>query len=332
MAFTSQHKISNGDILKDQGPRIPPQKGGKQLSKKTTTNKVSPSSSVGTDSADAVEGEDDEADSSAIEDQPSSDEEEADASALSGARQNGVAARQRPAGLKTNNNEDTTMNDGDDDDQTMAGAEEDATDGDDEDDYADIEDISDSEASDDEAFDESVVLKSAENDLIGEFERAEHRRDAVGMLDGLALEDEARDIAFAQHLSLQDREPQQDFDFGLNMDIDPFANQERPELFFNDMWDENEFKVAHNSEPGSPQERSGNATQKRVRFEEVQEDNESRASTPSDDDEIENTFPDLFASQDDPAIRHHLALDLNDDHTLMPYDFGDQESCYDFDG
>lgn len=327
MATPPVQKLSNGDVLKHSSAKPASKKGGKKAFKSNITNKVKASRNSNSATAGAAESDDEESDSSAIEERATAGED-ADVFAPSKGRQQAIGgAERRSAGLRSNS-EDMVMSEG------VMGAQ-DSTDDDDDGQYADVEDVSDSDMSDDDGdIDESRVLRSVESDLIGEFERSEQRREANGVttaIHGMALDDdEARDIALAQELSLQDAPPQIDFDFDVNMDEDPFVGLAGDDSIYKAMWDEAEMAMWRRPGPGSPRERN-NGTQKRVRFEEVH-DTFSRASSPASSEDGNDAFPDLFASQDDPAIRQRLALDVDDDTGLLPYDWGDTESCYDFDG
>lgn len=315
-----------------------PKTGGKQPLNNKLKNKLQSARQTDSASAGAAEGDDDETDSSAIEELTGPEGDDADVFALSNGRQQ-FSAERRSAGSKSSN-EDVIMDD------DVAGAEQDS---DDDDQYADVEDISDSEVSDAGDVKESRVRRAAEGDLIGEFEREEQRKEQRKDTDSMSNaindmaidDDEARDIAIAQQLSLQDiqdAESQINFNFEVNMNDDPFIGLNGDDSMYKAMWDEAEVAMWRRpgQYAGSPSQRptAANGTQKRVRFEEVH-DTASRASTPDSSDDEENNnnaFPDLFASQDDPIIQRHLALDLDEDNVLGPYDWNDNESCYDFDG
>ena len=332
MATPPVPRISNGDILKQSKAKAAAKKSGKKPLKSNITNKVKSARSIKTASAGADESDDDESDSSAMGEHSISDED-ADVFALPNGRQQSVVRAERRSAGPQSKDEDTMMDDGDM--QAAAGAEEST---DDDDQYADVEDISDSEESDGEGdTNAKKILRSAENDLIGEYERSEQRKAANGVtnaINDMALEDdEVRDIALAQELSLQDANPLMDLNFEVNMDEDPFVGLAGDDSIYKAMWDEAEMAMWRRPGPSSPRMRpsASNGAQKRVRFEEVH-DTFSRESSPSSSEDANEAFPDLFASQDDPAIQQHLALDVDDDNGLLPYDWGDLESCYDFDG
>lgn len=332
MATPPVPKISNGDILKRSNAKAASKKSGKKPFKSNITNKVKSTRAANNASADTAESDDDESDSSAIDEHDNSKEDEAAFALSNGRQQSGGNAGRRLAGPRKN--DDTIMNDNA---QATAGAEH-STD-DDDDQYADVEDISDSDVSDDDGdITEKDVRRAAESDLIGEFERSEQRKESIGMTNAIhdmALDDEAHDIALAKELSLQDSNPPIDFDFEVNMDDDPFVGLNGDDSTYKAMWDEAEMAMWRRPGSSSPRERSNanNGTQKRVRFEEVV-DTPSRVSSPdsSADEDAGDAFPDLFASLDDPTIQQQLALDVEDDNGLLPYDWGDTESCYDFDG
>lgn len=315
MATQPFQQISNG------GGRNHSAMKGKRPYKSNVTNKIKSSHAPKAASTGDASSDDDESESSAIEEHPTSDGD-ADVYALSNGQQQAVAGAERRSAGPRSKNDDMMMSD---DDER----------------YADVEDIEDSEVSGDEGdIKESRVRRSIENDLIGEFERAERagqRTEANDMaiaVSDMALDDEARDIALAQQLSLQDANPHIDFKFEVNMNDDPFVGLAEDDTIYKAMWDEAEMAMWRRpGAQGNGRERATatNGTQKRVRFEEVN-DTFSRASSPESSDGENDAFPDLFASQDDPAIQRHLALDVDDDNGLLPYDWADTESCYDFDG
>lgn len=333
MATPPIQKISNGEVSKHSNTKNSPKNGGKRPLRSNITKSVRSARTSNSTAADAAESDDEETDSSAVGDLAGSDED-ADAFALSKGRQQTVGGAERRSAGPHKKMKDMIMKD----DDAVAGAGALQSSDDDDDQYADVEDISDSDLSDDEGdLNESQVLRSVENDLIGEFERSEQRREANGVTNAIhdmAIDDEAHDIALAQHLSLQDAGPNVDFSaFEVNMDDDPFVGLTQNDSIYNAMWSEAELAMWRRPGPGSPihSGNPSNGPQKRVRFEEVN-DVFSRASSPGSSEDGNDAFPDLFASQDDPAIQRHLALDVDDDVGLQAYDWGETESCYDFDG
>lgn len=333
MATPPVPKISNGDVLKRQShAKAASKKGSKKPFKSNFTSQYK-SSHAADSGAAANESDEEESDSSATEEHKNPDED-GDVFALPNGRQQPlVAAMRRSAGPRSKD-EDMIMSD---DVPATAGAVQDTDDDDDQ--YADVEDIEESEASDDDGdINECDVRRAAESDLIGEFERSEQRREASGVtnaIQDMALEDdEANDIALAQELSIQDANPHVDFDFEVNMNDDPFVGLPGDDTIYKAMWDEAEMAMWRRPGSTSPKQRTATngGTQKRVRFEEVN-DAASRASSPaSSEEDAGEAFPDLFASQDDPMIQRQLALDVEDDNGLLSNDWGDLESCYDFDG
>lgn len=193
--------------------------------------------------------------------------------------------------------------------------------GSDDDDYADVENVSNSDSSEDEGEDDGI-LQSAEKDLISEFERTEQRRDAnavTNTMSGMALQD---DEALAQRLSLQiDSEG---FGFEVNMNDDPFLGLPQNDMLYNDMLTDAEIDFWRM--PDSKLVRGGSdlsTTQKRVRFVETK----SRSSSESTSEDPDEAYPDLFAEADDPALAPRLALGGESDMLL---DFPDTDSFYDF--
>ena len=210
--------------------------------------------------------------------------------------------------------------------QAVAGAEH-HLDGSD-DDYADVENVSDSEASEYEA-DERSILKSAEHDLIDEFERTEDRRNTNIMtndMNDMALHE---DEALARRLSLQGTDSQVDgFNFEIDMNEDPFCGLARNDNLYDDMWKEAESAIWRMPDSIRSRETSdpSSTTQKRVRFEATP----ARSSSMSGSDDANEAFPDLFTAADDPTVKQRIALGLDVDFNVRPNDLNDNESFYDF--
>ena len=168
MAKNVSHQVSGKDMQtpphKNSQPhtRSSANKRSKKPMKSNITNKVKSRHSAGL-TPDESQDDDGEGGSSAIEESKSS-AGEPDVTALSGAHQHVVGgAGTRLAGHDVDDEDmfnDVSMSD---DGQAVGGASE--NDGSDDEGYNDLDDVSDSEGSEDEAG-ESGILRSAEQDLI----------------------------------------------------------------------------------------------------------------------------------------------------------------------
>ena len=302
------------------------QKRQKKPMKSNITNKVKSTHASAITPADS-QSDDEEGDSSAIEEQKSTGEEP-DAFALSDAQQqvfNGAAVRLTGHELEEHDMfKDVSMTD---EEQAVAGAQQ-SRNGIDDNDYADVEYVSDSDESQDGA-DERSILRSAERDLIGEFERTEQRRNASTVtfdMNGMALHE---DEALARRLSLHGSDSQNDeFGFPINLDIDPFEGLAKDDNKYEDMCYEAESALWRMPETVRSREGSDPAAtlQKRVRFEDVF----STGSSRSNSEDANDAFPDLFTALDDPGVMQSIALGMEQDSSLHHADFGDAESFFDF--
>ena len=274
------------------------------------------------------QGEDDDGDSSAIEDDQSA-ADEPDAFALPDTQsQDSSKATQRLAGHEP---------EGDEMFQDMSKADimqstEDTDcilDVNEDEDYADVDNVSDSEESDYDEADESSILRSAEQDLIDEFEKTEERRNANAMtidMNEMALDE---DEALARRLSLHGSDSQNDeFSLAINMNEDPFYGFSKDENTYKDMWNEAESALWRMPETVRDRENSDPSatTQKRVRFEEALLGSPTR----SDSEDPNEAFPDLFAALDDPMVKQRIALRMGENIDLQQNEFAYAESFYDF--
>lgn len=313
--------LQNERKLPHGSPKMVP-KSSKQM--KTNIKSLAHGARTGDAVSDDSDDGDDEGDSSTDDDDEDDDDpDEPDDFALSGAARIGNGAASRLAGLSP---VDVSMLD----DQAVAGAHMI-----DEEDYDGINEISDADESvaDD---DEKIVLRSAEKDLIAEFERTERPRTATAVtndINGLSLGDDA---AQARRASVQseDSEIFEDLEpLDVDFNQDPFQGLSSGDSLYRDMmhdaegyistathmsvWrlgDENESRES--SAPSS-------VTQKRVRFDER---TSSRASSMSSSEEdARNAFPDLFDGNDDPLLRHYTLMTNAGADTVY-----DNESVYDF--
>lgn len=269
-----------------------------------------------------LQGEDDEGDSSATEEDDDT-AEDPDVSALPGAqRQSGGETGKRRAGHHRNRPymfENT---------QAVAGADEDEYQGSDENDYEDIDNISDDEESEDEV-DERNLLRSAEKDLIDEFERKEQRLNATVMTHDMTFMDLNEEGDLARRLSLQGSDDlTDDFGFPINMEEDPFHGYQKDGDNYRSLWEEAETALWRMPEATGSRESSdpASANQKRVRFQEVELD----SSSGSDDEDPNEIYPDLLDAAEVPNLERMIALGVAFDARLEQNGFNDTESFYDF--
>jgi len=253
--------------------------------------------------------------------------EEPDVSALSGALRN----QYTPRLTGTANDAKNAMHEeiAEDGMQALSGAERLECENDD--DYADVEDVSDSDGSDD-GEDEQNVLRSAEEDLINEFERTEERRTADNMvinLNDMGIDDDGDDV-IARHLSMPAPiDHLLDFGLDINMNEDPFYGLANHDNLYRDMWNEAESEIWRM--PESIRHRpniDSNGNQKRVRFEETR--SRQSSTTSEEEEDPSDAFPDLFAASDNPAVKRRLALAVDQDIDILRNDIDDNESFYDF--
>ena len=327
MSKITSRKLADGDI--QQKPRNNAQttsrKAPKKPMKSNITNKMRTRRSEIVAAGD-TQGEDEEGDSSATEEADDTPEDP-DVSALPGAqRQSGGEPGKRLAGRDSKVPYMFKKVGVSDDAQTIAGADEEGYDESDEDDYDDLEDVSDGEESVNDA-DERSILQSAEKDLIDEYERKEERLNATLMTHDMnfMVLDEAED--FARRLSLQGSDSQTDeFGFPIDMNEDPFHGFNIENESYHDLWDQAETSffgaMAGSRESSDP----ASATQKRVRFEEIQVD----SSNGSDSEDPNEAFPDLLDASEVPGLKRRIALGLELTAGLDRNGFNDAESFYDF--
>lgn len=323
MAKHTPQNISNGEsrtLRQSRRHDEKSKKNSKTPMKSNITNKAK-SHRAGGQSVEADEqGEDESGDSSAIGEHASTTEDP-DVSALPGTTASELGEETpRLAGLKT------------EDDDVIFDAEMlvdmqgvDVDDNESEDGYADVENVSDSEVAEDED-DENDVLRSAERDLIDEFERTEQRRSANAVtldLSDMAIDDDA---ALAGQLNVNMRNFADDLMLQIDMNDDPFLGLGQEDNLYHDMWNEAESAIWRMPETARTRDDGdSHLTQKRVRFEEM----EVAASSSSDSEDPNDVFPDLFTPQDDARVKQHFALGLEQDLDL-PNGFNDTESFYDF--
>lgn len=317
MAKLVRQNDSNGDM------RMPnPKKNTKKQSKSNITNKMKARHAQTGATADEGDSDGGEGDPSAIAD-PAEAIEQPDAFALSGAWRPGAGrAARRLAGYHINDENMFTEAS-----QVIGGAELDDLVSDD-DDYAGVENVSDGEDSEADV-DESSILMSAEQDLIDEFERTEQRRNTnhvMSSMNGMAINEEQ---ALDRDLDLEGlQDLTWDHLLEVDMDEDPFFGLPKDDTLYNDMWKEAESELWRMPEDVQTHKNSDtpNATQKRVRFEDLQ----SRSSSISSSEDPNEAFPDLFAAADDPLVTQHLELFMQQDASLLRNGVDDSESFYDF--
>jgi hypothetical protein len=302
----NMHLLHNPGNMLNGSPKMAPQPlktNIKKIANNTRTGDVVSDDSDSGDEADSSTAEDDDGDDDS--------EDEADVFALPGVGRIGnIAATSRLAGLARP-----------DGDQAVAGAAGTASD---EDDYDAVEDISDDESQDEN---ETSLLKSAEKDLIEEYEQTEKPRTAVSMSDdmhGLTL---AEDSALARRLSLQSEDSGlEELDFSQ----DPFAGLPTNDSLYLEMIEDAEGvfdnDLASWRIPDSIVAREhtdfSNGNEKRVRFAETA--TSSRSSSLSSEDDPRDAYPDLFDGADDHMLSSQMMMDI--DNAVED----DNESVYDY--
>lgn len=332
MSRYTTNNSSNGEMQKHQkklhgGAQKTSRKGSQKPMKSNITAMKTKRNNTSSISVD-IESEENEGDSSAVEEHPESGEEPA-VDALSGAssRDAHISAR-RLAGHTLD--DDMFMTDTA---HTVEGAEREIDGSEDDNDYAGVQNVSDSDDSDFED-DERTILRSAEQDLIDEFENTEQRRNANSImmdLDQMGLFDDNvdNDEALARRLNLFAGDSQvDDFSFGVDMNQDPFCGLPQDASGYLEMYDEAEsamWRMPEQIREGDSSNPSS-ATVKRVRFKETA----SRSPSMSESEDPNEAFPDLFASSDNPTVKQRIARGLLDDAGFHMTNPGDTESCYDF--
>lgn len=273
-----------------------------------------------------VESDDDD-DDGMTADEATANDDDADVSALPNAQQrrtNGAAPRSAGHDLDEGTKMMTDVN-------VSAGASEyDFVFGD-EDDYAGVENVSDS---DDERSEvgEASILRSAEQDLIAEFETTETRRNASRMtfeMDLMDLEG-AENAALGLGLLQAPADHSNDLDLSIDFGQDPFQGLPVFGTEYTNMAATAESALWRM--PDSMRTREGSdpmsANPKRVRFEEVREPSRSATPSGSEDEDPSEAFPDLFMPEDSLARQSLFGLVADD--VFSPEDADDNESFYDF--
>ena len=329
MSKSTSQKLSHGDMQKK--PQSIAQNSSRKTPKKPMKSNITSKMRTGRTEVVTpgdVEGEDDEGDSSATEEHDDT-AEDPDVSALPGAqRQPGGETGKRLAGHDRKQPDMFSDIGVTDDTQTVAGADEEEYEGSDEDDYEDVEDVTDDEQSADEV-EERNILRSAERDLIGEFERNEQRRNATVMTSDMTLMALDEEEALARRLSLQGSDSQtDDFGYPINMDEDPFRGFQKDGDTYRSLWEEAETALWRMPETTRSRESSdpASANQKRVRFQEIEVD----SSSGSDSEDPNEIYPDLLDAAEVPNLEHIIALGLAFDAKVDQNGFNDAESFYDF--
>ena len=331
MSKNTSQKRSDGDIQK-KPQSIAQTSSRKTLKKPMKSNITSKMRTRRTETVTPgdVEGEDDEGDSSATEEHDDTTEDP-DVSALSGAQgQPGGETGKRLAGHDRKRRdmlEDIVVAD---DTQTVAGADDEQYEGSDGNDYEDVENVSvsDDEESADEDEDRSI-LRSAEQDLINEFERQEQRQHATVMTNDMTLMALDEDKALARRLSLQLPGSQiDDFGFPINMDEDPFHGLPKDDENYRNLWSQAETALWRMPEMTGSREGSdpASANQKRVRFQEIEID----SSSGSESEDPNEVYPDLLDAAVVPNLDQLIAFGLDYDARHDQNGNNDNESFYDF--
>ncbi|KAK4493704.1 hypothetical protein PRZ48_014889 [Zasmidium cellare] len=299
----NQRKLPNGS------PKMAPMSSRQT---KTNVNTIAHGARTGDAVSDDSDDGDDEGDNSSDDDD---ENDEPHGFALSGPARIGNGAASRLAGLSP---ADADMFD----DQAIAGAQQI-----DEEDYDGIDAISDEDES---AADEREknILRSAEKDLIAEFERNERPRTATAVTNEISDLSLADDLALERRTSVQSEDSSIFEDLDLDFNQDPFQGLSTGDRLYRDMMNDaegfmnedmslwrTEDQSRENSAPSS-------VTQKRVRFDDRAS---SRTSSMSSEEDSGNHFPDLFDGNDDPLLRHAMFMA---DGVVEP--IYDNESVYDF--
>lgn len=304
----NQRKLPNGS------PKMAPQ-SSKTI--KTNITKTANGTRTGDAVSDDSEDGDGEGDSSSSEDEDD-DIDEPDGFALSGAPRIGNGVLSRLAGLSP---ADADMLDAG---QAVGGAEQL-----DEEDYGAVDDVSDGDESVVDV-NEKNVLRSAERDLIAEFERTEKPRNTKAVSNEIGHLSLSDDAAEARQSALETEDSQQYNDLGVfNLDFneDPFMGLPAHDTLYQEMIGDAEGLL--NSDLGlwrmNDQSRESSApssvTQKRVRFDEPTSSRTSSMS--SSEEDHRDSYPDLFDGNDDPLLRHQMLMSSADA-------IQDNESVYDF--
>lgn len=299
----NQRQLSNGS------PKMAPRTS---KPKKTDTKKTNNGTRTGDAVSDDSEDGDDEGDSSANEDDDD-DGLEPDRFALSGAPRTGNGASPRLAGLSPADAE--MLDDG----QAVAGAQQS------DDEYGATNEISDGD--DSIGDDDENVLRSAEKDLIAEFERTERPRTAT------AVTNEINDLSLdSRRPSVQSEDGRTYEDLDLDFNEDPFRGLQSNDRLYQEMIGDAEGMLNSDldfwrrdelNEQSRESSAPSTVTQKRVRFNETASSRTSSMS--SSEADPRDAYPDLFDGNDDPLLRHQMLM--NDTGTEV---FQDNESVYDF--
>ncbi|KJX92626.1 hypothetical protein TI39_contig5838g00004 [Zymoseptoria brevis] len=296
----------------------------------------------GTRTGDAISDDsdgDDEGELSGSDEEDEEDDDDADVFALSGGPRIGSNANGRLAGPMS---DDVDMFD---DDQAVAGAERASTNDSDEEDYGAVDDMSDSDDSEPDV-DENTVLRKAERDLIEEFESTEKPRAARAMaseMNGMNIEE---DSGLSRRTSMQSETSMDgELDFGLDFTQDPFGGLNSHDSLYQELIEDAEGQfdsdlaswripdVHPDSLLMHSRSRESSIisthTAKKVRFEETTSSRSRTSSLSSEDIDPREAYPDLLDSADTPIGRSNMVM-LNMDGDVE-MDQMETESLYDFD-
>lgn len=275
----------------------------KKMMKSNITNKMGSHRSDGCVSDEDVQAPEEEGDSSANDEQASSDDEP-DVTALSGAGKLSAEAEQRLAGY-TDDAMFIDEADMSDEMQATAGAGDPAQDDDDDYNGLPASDDGDSVADGDEAS----FMKDIENDL-----RQEYEQKFPETMEELLRE-----------------QTSESFDM---FNQDPFSGFTPGTNEFQDMMNVAELSIWRMPDEvrGREDSTQSNPKQKKVRFEEgvCMSRSPSHSSSEGSEDADEQ-FPDIFMDSSDPAIQTLMARDSADLAQSAIFDGSDAGSVYDFD-
>lgn len=186
-----------------------------------------------------------------------------------------------------------------------------------------------------EDVNEKDVLRSAERELIAEFESSEKPRVANAVTNELSRMSVVEEESLARRLSLQsENSMDDDGDFGdLDFTQDPFGGLPSNDQHYQDLVEDAEgyfdSDLASWRIPDLNHETlSASTNQKKVRFEETTFSRSRTSSLSSEEEDPRDAFPDLLnGSSSEQMSRSNILMGQMDDYAMQV----DNESVYDFD-
>lgn len=178
-------------------------------------------------------------------------------------------------------------------------------------------------------------MRSAEKELIAEFESTEKPRVANAVTNELSRMSVVEEASLARRLSLQSENSMDDGDdFGdLDFTQDPFGGLPSNHEHYQDLIEDAEGyfdnELASWRIPDASRESlTTSSNQKKVRFEERTFSRSRTSSLSSEEEDPRDSFPDLLdGSSGDQMSRSQILLGQMDDYAMQV----DNESVYDFD-